>query len=335
MSPFAPGGVTDITARLLAPGLQAVLGQNVVVENRTGAGGTVAAEAVTRATDGHTLLLTTGSTQSIAPALFPSLRYDPVRDMLPVSFIARVPHVLMVPPSLGVSDLAELLALLRREPGRHNFASTGAGSIPHLAGEMFRLQTGVEATHVPFRGSAPALTGLMSGRVSYLIDALPPAIGFINEGRLRAVGAGTWGRIPQKPEIATLAEQGLPRFESYTWAALCIAAAGATPAAVARLHAAAVRAARGTEARMTELGYRRHRPPRGLRDARPLAAPATRPSAAGRVRADRGGHGAGWAHDRAAAAPRLPGRGRLARRRSCAARRWPRAVSSPGAWRSS
>ena len=253
--PFAPGGTSDILARLLAPELSRAFGQNVVVENRTGAGGTIAAEAVARATDGHTLLLTTGSTQSIAPALFPSLRYDPVRDLLPVSFIARVPHVLMAPPSLGVSDLAGLLALLRREPGRHNYASTGAGSIPHLAGEMFRLQAGVEATHVPFRGSAPALAELVAGRVSYLIDALPPAIGFINEGRLRAAGAGTRERIPQKPEIPTLAEQGLPRFESYTWAALYIAATGATPAAVARLHAAAVRAARGAEARMAELGY--------------------------------------------------------------------------------
>jgi tripartite-type tricarboxylate transporter receptor subunit TctC len=255
VSPFAPGGVTDTAARLMAPGLQAALGQAVVVENRTGAGGTVAAEAVARAADGHTLLMTTGSTQSIAPALFPSLRYDPVRDLLPVSFVARVPHVLLVPPSLGVSDLAGLLALLRREPGRHNYASTGAGSIPHLAGEMFRLQTGVEATHVPFRGSAPALTELVAGRVSYLIDALPPAIGFINEGRLRAAGAGTRERIPQKPDIATLAEQGLPRFESYTWAALYLSAAGAAPAAVARLHAAAVRAAREAEARMAELGY--------------------------------------------------------------------------------
>ncbi len=257
MIPFAPGGVPDIAARLLAPGLQAALGQAVIVENRPGGGGTVAAEAVARAApDGYTLLMTTASTQAIAPALLPALRYDPVRDLAPVSFIARVPHVLLVPPGLGVASVQELIALLKREPGQHNFASSGVGAPPHLAGELFRLQAGVEVTHVPYRGSAPALTDLVAGRVTYLIDALPPALPFVRDGRLRALGVGTKERARAAPDLPTIAEQGLPEFESYTWAAL-YATGGSPVAAVARLAAEVQRVARAPEvaARMTELGY--------------------------------------------------------------------------------
>jgi tripartite-type tricarboxylate transporter receptor subunit TctC len=254
--PFAPGGVPDIAARLLAPGLQAALGQPVVVENRPGGGGTVAAETTARATDGHTLLMTTASTQAIAPALLPALRYDPVRDLAPVSFIARVPHVLLVPPSLGVRTVGELVALLKREPGRHNFASSGVGAPPHLAGELFRIQAGVDVTHVPYRGSAPALTDLVAGRVTYLIDALPPALAFVRDGRLVALGVGTRERARAAPDLDTIAEQGLPDFESYTWAAL-YATGGADAAAVARLSTAVQGVARAPDvsARMAELGY--------------------------------------------------------------------------------
>lgn len=255
--PFAPGGVPDIAARLLAPGLQAGLGQPVLVENRPGGGGTVAAEAVARAApDGHTLLMTTASTQAIAPALFETLRYDPARDLAPVSFIARVPHVLLVPPSLNVATVQELVALLRREPGRHNFASSGVGAPPHLAGELFRMQAGVEVTHVPYRGSAPALADLVAGRVTYLIDALPPALPFIRDGRLRALGVGTRERARLAPDLAPIAEQGLPEFESYTWAALY--ATGGSPAASVTRLAEEVRRAAGAPdvaARFAELGY--------------------------------------------------------------------------------
>lgn len=255
--PFAPGGVPDIAARLLAPGLQTALGQPFIVENRPGGGGRVAAEAVARASpDGHTLLMTTASTQAIAPALFPNLRYDPVRDLAPVSFIARVPQVLVVPPSLNVTDVQGLIALLRREPGRHAFGSSGIGAPPHLAAELFRIQAGVEATHIAYRGSAPALTDLVAGRIAFLMDALPPALPFIRDGRLRALGVTTRERAQAAPEIMPIAEQGLPDFESYTWAALY--ATGGTPApVVARLSAEVERAARAPEtaSRMRDLGY--------------------------------------------------------------------------------
>jgi tripartite-type tricarboxylate transporter receptor subunit TctC len=255
--PFAPGGVPDIAARLLAPGLQAALGQPVIVENRPGGGGTVAAEVVARsAPDGYTLLMTTASTQAIAPSLFPSLRYDAERDLAPVSFIARVPHVLLVPPSLGVSTMQELIALLKREPGKHNYASSGVGAPPHLAGELFRMQADLDVAHVAYRGSTQALTDLVAGRVSYLIDALPPAAPFIRDGKLRALGVGTRERARLMPELPTIAEQGLPEFESYTWAAL-YATGGSPQAALARLSAEVQRAARMPEvaARMAELGY--------------------------------------------------------------------------------
>jgi tripartite-type tricarboxylate transporter receptor subunit TctC len=241
----------------LAPGLGAALAQPIAVENRPGGGGTVAAEAVARAApDGHTLLMTTASTQAIAPALFPSLRYDPERDLAPVSFIARVPHVLLVPPALRVSTVPELVALLRREPGRHNYASSGIGAPPHLAGELFRMQAGLDVTHVPYRGSAPALTDLVAGRVSYLIDALPPALPFIHDGRLRALGVGTRERAALAPALPSIAEQGLPDFESYTWAAL-YATGGSPAAAIARLADETRRAGHSpaVATRFAELGY--------------------------------------------------------------------------------
>ncbi|MBS7788460.1 tripartite tricarboxylate transporter substrate binding protein [Roseococcus sp. SDR] len=254
--PFASGGVTDLTARLLAPGLQHRLGQPVIIEGRTGAGGTIAAEVVARATDGHTLFSTTGATNSIAPALFPALRYDPVRDFQPISFIARVPHVVLVNPASGITNVQELIALLRREPGRHNYVSTGAGSITHLAPELFLQLAGVQATHVPTRGSGPAILELLAGRVTFMIDALAPAIGQVQQGSLRAIGAGTKTRIPNLPELVPVAEQGLPEFESYTWAAIYMTA-GAPPAVVQRLHAATVATARDPDVsrRFFELGY--------------------------------------------------------------------------------
>lgn len=254
--PFASGGVTDLTARLLAPGLQQRLGQPIIIEGRTGAGGTIAAEVVARATDGHTLFSTTGATNSIAPALFPTLRYDPVRDFQPISFIARVPHVVLVNPASGLTSVQELIALLRREPGRHNYVSTGAGSITHLAPELFLQLAGVRATHIPTRGSGPAIIELLAGRVTFMIDALAPAIGQVQQGSLRALGAGTKTRIPNLPDLAPVAEQGLPDFESYTWAAIYMTG-GAPPAVVQRLHAATVATARDPDVarRFFELGY--------------------------------------------------------------------------------
>jgi tripartite-type tricarboxylate transporter receptor subunit TctC len=255
--PFAPGGVPDIVARLLAPHLQTALGQAVLVENRPGAGGAIAAEAVARAApDGYTLFMTTVSTQAIAPGLRSDLRYDPDRDFAPISLIARVPLVLLVPPSLGVRDVKGLLDLLRREPGKHAFASSGVGAPLHLAGELFRQLAGVEVTHVPYRGSTPALTDLVAGRVTFMFDALPPAVPFIADGRLVALGVGTAERAKARPEIPTMQEAGVEGFEAYTWAAF-YAPAGTPAPVIERLHAEVARAARQPEVteRMQQLGY--------------------------------------------------------------------------------
>lgn len=257
MIPFAPGGVPDIVARLVAPHMQTGLGQPVLVENRPGAGGTVAAELVARAApDGYTLFMTTVSTQAIAPNLRPDIRYDPDRDFAPISYIARVPLVLLVPPALGVRDVKGLLDLLRREPGRHAYASSGVGAPLHLAGELFRQLAGVDVTHVPYRGSSPALTDLVAGRVTFMFDALPPAVPFIADGRLTALGVGTLERARARPEIPTMQEAGVEGFEAYTWAAFY--APGGTPAPIVeRLHAEVARAARQPDVteRMQQLGY--------------------------------------------------------------------------------
>jgi tripartite-type tricarboxylate transporter receptor subunit TctC len=255
--PFAPGGVPDIVARLVAPHVHTALGQPVLVENRPGAGGAVAAEFVARsAPDGYTLFMTTVSTQAIAPGLRPDLRYDPDRDFAPISLIARVPLVLLVPPALGVRDVKGLLDLLRREPGRHAFASSGLGAPLHLAGELFRQLPGVDVTHVPYRGSSPALPDLVAGRVTFMFDALPPAVPFIADGRLTALGVGTTERARARPEIPTMQEAGVEGFEAYTWAAF-YAPAGTPAPIVARLHEEVAKAARQPDVteRMQQLGY--------------------------------------------------------------------------------
>ena len=255
--PAGPGGVPDLAARILAPEMQKVLGQPVVIENKPGAAGQVAAELLARSKpDGYTLFMTTGGSQAIAPSLFPNLPYDPFVDHMPVSFIARVPHVLLVPPSLNVKTAQELIALLKKEPGKHNFASSGIGAPPHLAGELFRLQSGTDVVHVAYTGSAPALTDLIAGRVTYLVDALPPAIGHIKSGKLVAIGVGTKERTPSMPDLPTLAEQGLPSFESYTWAGL-FAPAKTPPEVIAKINDAVKKAAATDEVKkkMAELAY--------------------------------------------------------------------------------
>ncbi|HYF06355.1 MAG TPA: tripartite tricarboxylate transporter substrate binding protein [Acetobacteraceae bacterium] len=256
--PFAPGGVPDIVARLIAPPMQGALGRPVLVENRPGAAGALAAETVARsAPDGHTLFVTTMATHAVGPALHgAALRYDAERDFAPIALLARVPLVLLVNPALDVRDVAGLVALLRREPGRHAFGSSGVGAVLHLAGELLKQQAGVEATHVPYRGSVPALTDLAAGRITYFFDALPPALPFIRDGRVRALGVGSRTRAAAAPELPPLAEAGLPGFEAVTWAALYAPAGVPTPI-LARIHAETLRALRAPEvaSRLAELAY--------------------------------------------------------------------------------
>ena len=245
--PFAAGGTTDILARAIGERLAAALGQPVVVENRGGAGGTVAGEAFARAEpDGHTLLVATASLISINKALYARLPFDPDVDFLPVAMLAQQPNVLVVNPrALPMATLPELIAHIRANPGRINYASSGTGSQLHLTGAMFSAAIGVEMTHVPYRGSAPAMTDLVAGNVPMMFDGLGTALPQVRGGTIRALGTASEGpnaALPGVPPIASV----LPGFLSMNWTGL-FALRGTPEAVVARIDAEARRGLAGPE----------------------------------------------------------------------------------------
>jgi tripartite-type tricarboxylate transporter receptor subunit TctC len=235
--PFAAGGSADASARQLADPLAAVLGQPVVVENRPGGGATIGALAVARAApDGHTLLYGTPGPQIVNPHLMRSLPYDPVRDFAPVAGYKRAPNLLVVHPGLGVDDLAGLIALAKARPGSLTFASSGIGASSHLAGEMLKFLAQIDITHVPYRGTGPAMTDLLSGRVSMALDTLSIMLPPARAGGLRALGVTTPQRSALVPDLPALAET-LPGFDAAPFN--YIANTGGTPGAiVARLNRA-------------------------------------------------------------------------------------------------
>jgi tripartite-type tricarboxylate transporter receptor subunit TctC len=237
--PFSAGGSADASARMLAEPLGAALGQPVVVENRPGGGATIGAQAVARATpDGHTLLYGTPGPQIINPHLMRSVPYDPEKDFAPVSGYKRAPNLLAIHPSLPAQNLAELIALAKRGPGRLTFASSGVGASSHLAGEMLKFMAEIDITHVPYRGTGPAVTDLLSGTVSMALDTLSILLPHAREGRLRALGVTTPQRSQQAPDLPAIAET-LPGFDAapYNY----IVTTGGTPAPVlARLNQAIV-----------------------------------------------------------------------------------------------
>lgn len=255
--PFAPGGVPDIIARLIGPKITDALGQPVVVENKPGAGGTLAAAQVAKSDpDGYTLFMTTVSTQAIAPHLVSNLQYDPAKDFASISHVANVPLVLIINPQLPAKNLKEFVALLKANPGKYDFASSGAGAPLHLAGELFKSMTGTDIQHIPYKGSAPALIDLIAGRVALLFDAVPPALSHIQAGSVRALGVGTKTRAAMLPEIPTLDEAGLTGFEAYTWGAF-FAPAQTPKSIIDRLNVATKQALASPDVRqrLTELGY--------------------------------------------------------------------------------
>jgi tripartite-type tricarboxylate transporter receptor subunit TctC len=230
--PFAAGGATDILGRLLGQGLSTRLGQPVVVENRPGAGGGVGATAVAKASpDGYTLLLGAVSTHAINPSLYKSLGYDAAKDFVPIAYVAGVPNLLVVSPKrVAAKSVAELLTEIAARPAGFDFASAGNGTSIHLSGEMFKVASGLKLTHVPYRGSAPAVGDLMSGNVDLMFDNLPSALQLARNGDLRALAVTSAQRSPTLPEIPTMAESGFPNFVAESWFVL-FAPAG-TPAAV-------------------------------------------------------------------------------------------------------
>ncbi len=215
--PFTPGSASDILARLIGPKLNEKWGQQVVVDNRPSAGGTVAGEIVARATpDGHTLMLTSSAFAGSA-ALYDKLPYDPVKDFSGVSQVAETALVLVVAPSLGVKSAKELLALARAKPGYLTFASSGIGSGTHYASELFKMAAGINVVHVPFRGTPEGITDTVAGRVHYYLTPLLPVMPLIKSGRLLPLGVTTATRQPLMPDVPTLAESVLPGFTYDGW----------------------------------------------------------------------------------------------------------------------
>jgi tripartite-type tricarboxylate transporter receptor subunit TctC len=217
--PFAAGGPTDIVGRIMAAKMGTLLGQQFVVENRAGAGGNIGADFVSKApSDGYTLLLATVSTHAINPGLYKHMPYDPIRDFAAVGRVGVTPTLLGVNPSLPAKNLNDLIALIKANPGKYTFGSSGVGSILHLCGEEFKsLAGGLVMTHVPYRGSAPMDTDLVGGQITMAFDATPTAMPLAKSGAIRALGAGMATRIPAMPELPTLQEQGLKGYECYTW----------------------------------------------------------------------------------------------------------------------
>lgn len=234
--PFAPGGATDIMARTLAERLNKRMGQPVIVENKPGAGTMIASEHVARAQpDGHTVLLA-ASSLGIAPALYAKVNYDPVKDFTPISLVASVVHVLEVHPSIPVKNVAELIAWIKANPGKANYGSVGAGTSTHLESELFNTMAGVKMTHVPYKGSAPALMDLVGGNLQVMFDAWASSGPFVKDGKTRLLAVTTAQRSKLLPDVPTVAESGLPGYEAMPWLGF-VAPAGTPAAAVNRFHA--------------------------------------------------------------------------------------------------
>jgi tripartite-type tricarboxylate transporter receptor subunit TctC len=215
--PFPAGGTTDLLARAAAQKLSEAWGQQVIVDNRPGAAGNIGAELVSKAApDGYTLLMGTVGTHAINPSLYAKMPYDHVKDFAPVILVAGVPNVLVVNPGLPVNSVTELIAYAKANPGKLNFASSGSGTSIHLSGELFKTMTGVQMTHVPYKGSAPALTDLMGGQVQLMFDNLPSSLAFIKAGKLRALGVTSAARAAALPDTPTVADT-VPGFEASSW----------------------------------------------------------------------------------------------------------------------
>ena len=241
--PFPAGGATDLVARVIAQRVSKDIGQQVIIDNKAGAGGTIGTAEASKATaDAYTLLLTTSSTHAIAPHLMSRLPYDAVKDFTPIAHLADAASVLLVTPSLPVKTVAELIDYAKKRPGQLNYASSGNGTIVHLTTEAFKAQAGVFITHVPYKGTGLAIPDVIAGSVQVLIDAIPSGMPHVRSGRLRALAVTGDKRSALAPELPTVAEAGLPGFSSVTWFGL-YAPRNMKPELVARVHDAFEKAA--------------------------------------------------------------------------------------------
>ena len=252
--PFPPSGGTDAIARIFAPALGEALGQQVVIDNRAGANGNVGTEIVARsATDGYTLLFNGSGTLAINPGLYRNLPYDSIRDFAPVSLIVLQPHVLVVHPSVPAKSVQELIALARSAPGKLNFASSGSGSLAHLAGEMFKTMAQVDMVHVPYKGAAPSLVDLIVGEVHLIFSSSPSVMPHVKANRLRALAVTTAQRVAAMPGLPTVTAAGLPGFVITGWYGL-LAPVGTPAPVIARLNADLVSTLRQADVRQKLVG---------------------------------------------------------------------------------
>ncbi|CAM3861841.1 Bug family tripartite tricarboxylate transporter substrate binding protein [Bordetella tumulicola] len=236
--PAAPGGGGDFTARLLADGLTAALSQSVIVENRAGASGNIAAQYVARSQpDGYTLLLAYSGTHVVNPVLFDKLQWDPIKSFAPVALTITAPQVIVVNNDLPVTTLKALVDYARQHPGEINYASSGVGTMQHIGAELLGLRTGTQMTHVPYKGAGAAMTDLLSGQIGLLVTTPPAVVGYLRSGSLRALAIASKRRHPMLPDVPTTAEAGVPDVELDAWFAL-YAPIGTPQAAIDRLAAA-------------------------------------------------------------------------------------------------
>jgi len=234
--PFPAGGTTDILARAAAQKLSEAWGQQVIVDNRPGAGGNIGAELVAKAPpDGYTLLMGTVGTHAINSSLYSKMPYDHIKDFAPAVLVAGVPNVLVVNPSMPFNSVQDLIAYAKANPGKLNFASSGSGTSIHLSGELFKSLTGVQITHVPYKGSAQALTDLLGGQVQLMFDNLPSSLAFIKAGKLRALAVTSTTRAAALPDVPTMVEAGVPGFEATAWFGI-LAPAGTPREAITRIN---------------------------------------------------------------------------------------------------
>jgi tripartite-type tricarboxylate transporter receptor subunit TctC len=232
--PYTPGGVTDALARVVATGLAKRLKEAVVVENRAGGGANIGAAMVARANpDGYTLLMGSAATHAINSSLYKKLSYDPIKDFEPISLVAKVPNVLVVNPSVPAHNVKELIAYAKAHPGQLNFGSSGVGGTIHLSGELFKSMAGVQMTHVPYKGSAPAVADLLGGQIQVMFDS--SVVPYVKAGKLRALGVTSAKRSPALPDVPTIAEAGLPGYEATAWFGV-LAPAGTPEPIIAKLN---------------------------------------------------------------------------------------------------
>lgn len=229
--PFSAGGTTDILARIVGQALGQELGQTIIIENKPGAGGNIGAQQASRAkADGYTLFMGTVGTHAINQALYKKLPYDPVKDFAPLSRVANVPNLLVAHPSRPYKTVQEMIAYAKKHPGEVTYGSPGSGASPHVSGALFQSMTGAELTHVPYKGSAPAISDLLGNQIAVMFDNMPSAIQHVRSGKLRPIAVTTAKRSPELPDVPTIAEAGVPGYEATSWFGLW--AVAGTPAPI-------------------------------------------------------------------------------------------------------